>query len=237
MPSAPATARTSSRASQPERLVIERVREIHARIPNTHLVMHGSSSVPQEWLDVIKIWRRYSPDLRRADRGDPGRNKHGVRKVNIDTDLRLVMTGAIRRLLAQKPDEFDPRKFFAAAMDAAKDLCRDRFEAFGSAGQASRIKPLPMERTVGGLRQSGITSPSLFSETHRRPATIQRPWGRPADFSECITPDAAAHWHAARREVPRGNSTQAIGPSAMPSASNRCRKLCPNAASTPVPIM
>jgi fructose-bisphosphate aldolase class II len=128
-------------------LAIDRIREIHARLPNTHLVMHGSSSVPQEWLDIIReyggeIKETYGVPVEEIQNGI----RYGVRKVNIDTDIRLAMTGAVRRLLAQKPDEFDPRKFFAAALDAAKDLCRDRFEAFGSAGQASRIKPLPMER-------------------------------------------------------------------------------------------
>jgi fructose-bisphosphate aldolase, class II len=128
-------------------LAIDRIREIHARLPNTHLVMHGSSSVPQEWLNIIRehggeIKETYGVPVEEIQNGI----RYGVRKVNIDTDIRLAMTGAVRRLLAQKPEEFDPRKFFAAALDAAKDLCRDRFEAFGSAGQASRIKPLPMER-------------------------------------------------------------------------------------------
>ena len=128
-------------------LAIDRIREIHARLPNTHLVMHGSSSVPQEWLNIIRehggeIKETYGVPVEEIQNGI----RYGVRKVNIDTDIRLAMTGAVRRLLAQKPDEFDPRKFFAAALDAARDLCRDRFEAFGSAGRASRIKPLPMER-------------------------------------------------------------------------------------------
>jgi fructose-bisphosphate aldolase class II len=128
-------------------LAIDRIREIHARLPNTHLVMHGSSSVPQEWLNIIRehggeIKETYGVPVEEIQNGI----RYGVRKVNIDTDIRLVMTGAVRRLLARKPDEFDPRKFFAAAMEAARDLCRDRFEAFGSAGQASRIKPLPIER-------------------------------------------------------------------------------------------
>ena len=128
-------------------LAMDRIEAIHARLPNTHLVMHGSSSVPQDLQDDHqRLRRRDQADLGRAGRGDPARHPHGVRKINVDTDIRLAMTGAMRRLLAQEPDEFDPRKFFAAALDAAKDLCRDRFEAFGSAGQASRIKPLPMER-------------------------------------------------------------------------------------------
>jgi fructose-bisphosphate aldolase class II len=128
-------------------LAIDRIREIHARLPNTHLVMHGSSSVPQEWLNIIRehggeIKETYGVPVEEIQNGI----RYGVRKVNIDTDIRLAMTGAVRRLLARKPEEFDPRKFFAAALDAARELCRDRFEAFGSAGQASRIKPLPMER-------------------------------------------------------------------------------------------
>src|SRR3954452_20719060 len=128
-------------------LAIDRIKEIHARIPNTHLVMHGSSSVPQEWLNIIRehggeIKETYGVPVEEIQNGI----RYGVRKVNIDTDIRLAMTGAVRRLLARKPEEFDPRKFFAAALDAARELCRDRFETFGSAGQASRIKPLPMER-------------------------------------------------------------------------------------------
>lgn len=128
-------------------LAIGRIKEIHARIPSTHLVMHGSSSVPQEWLDVI---RQYGGDLKETY-GVPVEEiqegiKHGVRKVNIDTDIRLAMTGSIRRMMAQKPDEFDPRKFLAAARTAVTEICRARFEAFGCAGQAGRIKPIPLER-------------------------------------------------------------------------------------------
>ena len=128
-------------------LAIGRIKEIHARIPSTHLVMHGSSSVPQEWLDVIS---QYGGDIKETY-GVPVEEiqegiKHGVRKVNIDTDIRLAMTGAIRRMMAQKPDEFDPRKFFAVARTAVTEICRARFEAFGCAGQAGRIKPIPLER-------------------------------------------------------------------------------------------
>ena len=132
-------------------LAIDRIREIHARLPNTHLVMHGSSSVPQEWLDVIRehggeIKETYGVSVEEIRKGI----RYGVRKVNIDTDIRLAMTGAVRRLLSQKPDEFDPRKLFAAALTAASDLCRARFEAFGSAGQASRIRPMTLERVAEG---------------------------------------------------------------------------------------
>ena len=128
-------------------LAIGRIREIHARIPNTHLVMHGSSSVPQEWLDVIRehggqIKETYGVPVEEIQEGI----RHGVRKINIDTDIRLAMTGAIRRLMAQKPDEFDPRKFFAAATVAVRDICRARFESFGCAGNAAKIKPIPLDQ-------------------------------------------------------------------------------------------
>ncbi len=127
-------------------LAIERIKAIHARIPETHLVMHGSSSVPQEWLQVIRehggaIKETYGVPVAEIVEGI----RHGVRKVNIDTDIRLAMTGAMRRAMAEKPEEFDPRAFLKAAVGAARELCQSRFEAFGAAGQASRIKPLPLE--------------------------------------------------------------------------------------------
>ncbi|WP_230656693.1 class II fructose-bisphosphate aldolase [Psychrobacter sp. I-STPA10] len=130
-------------------LSIERVKEIHARIPNTHLVMHGSSSVPQEWLKVIN---EYGGDMGETY-GVPVEQiaeaiKHGVRKVNIDTDLRLASTGAMRRYLAQNPSDFDPRKPFKASMDAMMDLCIARYEAFGTAGHASKIRPISLESMV-----------------------------------------------------------------------------------------
>ena len=128
-------------------LAIARIKEIHARIPNTHLVMHGSSSVPQDWLKVIneyggEIKETYGVPVEEIQEGI----KHGVRKVNIDTDIRLAMTAAMRKAMADKPDEFDPRAFLKAATAAAKKVCRDRFEAFGSAGQASKIKAMSLDR-------------------------------------------------------------------------------------------
>lgn len=128
-------------------LAIDRIAAIHAEIPNTHLVMHGSSSVPQEWLKIIRqfggdIKQTYGVPVEEIVRGI----KSGVRKVNIDTDIRLAMTGAMRQLLAQQPSEFDPRKALAAARKAAQAICQARFEAFGCAGNASRIKPVPFER-------------------------------------------------------------------------------------------
>ena len=127
-------------------LAIGRIREIHARIPNTHLVMHGSSSVPQEWLAVI---RQYGGDIRETY-GVPVEEiqegiRNGVRKVNIDTDIRLAMTGAMRKAMAEKPSETDPRAFLKAAVAAAVAVCKDRYVAFGSAGQASKIDPVPLE--------------------------------------------------------------------------------------------
>ena len=143
-----------SRPPSGEVLAIERVKQIHARIPDTHLVMHGSSSVPQEWLETIRrhggaIKETYGVPVEEIREGI----RHGVRKVNIDTDIRLAMTGAMRRAMAEKPDELDPRAFLKAATAAAKSLCEDRFEAFASAGQAARIKPLPLEKMA--LRYAG----------------------------------------------------------------------------------
>lgn len=127
-------------------LAIERIKEIHARIPNTHLVMHGSSSVPQEWLEVInqyggEIPETYGVPVEEIVEGI----KHGVRKVNIDTDLRLAATGAVRRFLAHNPAEFDPRKYLAETTKAMRDIAIARYEAFGAAGQAGKIKPLSLE--------------------------------------------------------------------------------------------
>jgi fructose-bisphosphate aldolase class II len=128
-------------------LAIDRIRAIHETIPDTHLVMHGSSSVPQDWLAVIReyggrIKETYGVPVEAIREGI----RHGVRKINIDTDIRLAMTGAIRRAMARDPSEFDPRKFLKDAMLAARALCKERFEAFGCAGQAARIRPEPLER-------------------------------------------------------------------------------------------
>jgi fructose-bisphosphate aldolase, class II len=127
-------------------LAIERIKQIHARIPDTHLVMHGSSSVPQEWLKIInefggKIKETYGVPVAEIQAGI----KHGVRKINIDTDLRLASTGAIRKFLAENPEEFDPRKYLQAATNAMQEICRLRFEQFGSAGHANKIVPLSLE--------------------------------------------------------------------------------------------
>jgi fructose-bisphosphate aldolase class II len=128
-------------------LAIDRIKEIHARLPDTHLVMHGSSSVPQDWLKVIRenggaIKETYGVPVESIVEGI----RHGVRKVNIDTDIRLAMTGAMRRAMAKDPAEFDPRKFLKDATAAARELCKERFQAFGCAGQAPRIKAVPLEK-------------------------------------------------------------------------------------------
>jgi fructose-bisphosphate aldolase class II len=130
-------------------LDMDRISAIHAQIPDTHLVMHGSSSVPQEWLQIIRdhggdIKETYGVPVEEIQRGI----RSGVRKVNIDTDIRLAMTGAMRKTFAEQPSEFDPRKALTAARKAAKAICRARFEAFGSAGMAPRIKVLPLEKMV-----------------------------------------------------------------------------------------
>lgn len=130
-----------------EVLDMDRVKAIHKRIPDTHLVMHGSSSVPLEWLKIINefgghIGETYGVPIAEIQEGI----KYGVRKINIDTDLRLAATGAIRRYLAQNPAEFDPRKYNQAAKAAMIEICKARYEAFGTAGQASKIKPVSLEK-------------------------------------------------------------------------------------------
>ncbi len=131
-------------------LAIDRIAEIHKAIPNTHLVMHGSSSVPQEWLAII---REFGGELK-PTYGVPVEEivkgiANGVRKVNIDTDIRLAMTGAMRRMMAENTSEFDPRKFLIAAREAASGIVKDRFDAFGCAGMASKIKPISMDDMAG----------------------------------------------------------------------------------------
>ncbi len=129
-----------------EVLAIDRIVEIHRRLPDTHLVMHGSSSVPQEWLEVI---REFGGEMKETY-GVPFDEiregiRNGVRKVNIDTDIRLAMTGAMRRTMAEDPSVFDPRAFLKAARQATRELCAERYVAFGSAGWAGRIKPVSLE--------------------------------------------------------------------------------------------
>src|SRR5690606_21995271 len=142
-------------------LAINRIKEIHHRIPNTHLVMHGSSSVPQDWLAIINqyggaIKETYGVPLEQIVEGI----KYGVRKVNIDTDLRLASTGAIRQFLAKNPEEFDPRKYLKETIKSMKAICKERYEAFGTAGNASKIKVINLEQMVERY-ESGELAPRI----------------------------------------------------------------------------
>ena len=140
-------------------LAIDRIKEIHRRIPNTHLVIHGSSSVPQDLLEQI---RKHGGDMKETY-GVPVEEiqeaiKHGVRKINIDTDIRLAMTAAVRKFLHENPSHFDPRDYLKPARAAAKAICKERYVQFGCEGQASGIKPLPLttiahKYTTGALSQ------------------------------------------------------------------------------------
>jgi fructose-bisphosphate aldolase class II len=142
-------------------LAIDRIKAIHDRIPGTHLVMHGSSSVPQEWLAVINEFGGDMPETY----GVPVEQivegiKYGVRKVNIDTDLRLASTGAIRKFMAENPSEFDPRKYLKKTMDAMTDICIARYEAFGSAGNASKMTAISLE-DMAGQYETGALDPKI----------------------------------------------------------------------------
>ncbi len=142
-------------------LAMERVKEIHRRLPDTHLVMHGSSSVPQDWLKIIheyggNIGETYGVPLAEIQEGI----KYGVRKINIDTDLRLAATGAIRRYMALNPAEFDPRKYNNEAKKAMTEICKIRYEAFNTAGQAAKIKVRSLEE-MAELYQQGKLDPRI----------------------------------------------------------------------------
>jgi len=139
-------------------LAIDRIKAIHRRIPTTHLVMHGSSSVPQELLEVI---RRYGGEMKETY-GVPVEEiqeaiKHGVRKINIDTDIRLAMTAATRKYLAENPSKFDPRDFLKPAREAAKQLCKLRYQQFGCAGQGSRLQPVALEKMAQRYRSGELS--------------------------------------------------------------------------------
>lgn len=142
-------------------LAMEVIEKIHDKLPNTHIVMHGSSSVPEEWQAVFNanggtMRETYGVPVEEIVRGI----KHGVRKVNIDTDLRLAATAEFRRTGTTKPEEFDPRKFLKPAMDAMQKVCRERFEAFGTAGNASKITVIPMGE-MAKRYASGALDPSI----------------------------------------------------------------------------
>jgi len=129
-----------------EVLAMERIEEIHRRLPNCHLVMHGSSSVPQELQDIInkyggELKQTWGVPVEEIQRGI----KHGVRKINVDTDNRLAITGAIRKVFATSPEKFDPRDYLKPAREAMKEVCIARMVSFGQAGNASKIKPVSIE--------------------------------------------------------------------------------------------
>jgi fructose-bisphosphate aldolase, class II len=132
-----------------EVLAMTRIEEIHRRLPNCHLVMHGSSSVPQDLQDIInkyggQLKQTWGVPVEEIQRGI----KHGVRKVNVDTDNRLAITGAIRKVFMETPEKFDPRDYLKPARDSMKKVCVDRMVAFGQAGQASKIKPASIEQFI-----------------------------------------------------------------------------------------
>ncbi len=138
-------------------LAIDRIKEIHRRIPNTHLVMHGSSSVPQDLLEIIRqnggeMKETYGVPVEEIQEGI----KNGVRKVNIDTDIRLAMTAAIRKYFNEHKSAFDPRDYLKPAREAAKAICKQRYEQFGCAGQASKIKPLPLDAVAAKYKSGAL---------------------------------------------------------------------------------
>ena len=140
-------------------LRIDRIKEIHARIPNCHLVMHGSSSVPQDWLKIInenggEMGATYGVPVEEIVEGI----RNGVRKVNIDTDLRMASTGAIRQFMNKDRKNFDPRKYLAEARKGMKEICKARYEAFGCAGQASKIKAVSMEKMADRYKKGELNA-------------------------------------------------------------------------------
>ena len=148
-------------------LAIDRIKEIHARLPNTHLVMHGSSSVPQELLAEIRqfggsLKETYGVPVNEIQQGIA----HGVRKINIDTDIRLAMTAAVRRYLAEHPEKFDPREYLKPAREAAKVICRERFIAFGCAEQAGKIKAISLEKMAERYRRGELAQIIQHSTAH-----------------------------------------------------------------------
>jgi fructose-bisphosphate aldolase, class II len=150
-----------SRQPDGDILAMKVVEEIHRRLPNTHLVMHGSSSVPQALQDMFNAFGGEMPQTWGVPVEEIARGiRHGVRKVNIDTDCRLAMTAAFRKVATANKSEFDPRKFLKPAMDAMRDLCRERFEQFGTAGHAAKISVIPLADMARRYR-SGALDPRI----------------------------------------------------------------------------
>src|SRR3982751_6760707 len=143
-------------------LAMNVIEEIHQRLPNTHLVMHGSSSVPQELQDIInasggKMKPTWGVPVSEIQRGI----KNGVRKINIDTDNRMAMTGQIRKVLSEDPGEFDPRKYLKPAMEAMAKLCKQRLEEFNTAGQAGKIKKVLTTAEMAKRYAAGELTPRV----------------------------------------------------------------------------
>jgi fructose-bisphosphate aldolase class II len=139
-------------------LSIDTIKSIHAKMPTVHLVMHGSSSVPQELQDIINKFggempQTYGVPVEEIVKGI----KHGVRKVNIDTDCRMAITGQMRKVAMEKPQEFDPRKFTIPGTDKMQELCENRFEAFGTAGKASKLKPISLDEMTKRYASGALT--------------------------------------------------------------------------------
>ena len=146
-----------SRKPDGDVLAMNVIEAIHSRLPNTHLVMHGSSSVPEDLQEIVnkhggEIKPTWGVPVEEIQRGI----RHGVRKINIDTDCRLAMTGAIRKVFAEKPEEFDPRKYLGPAMAAVTKLAAQRFEEFGTAGHASKIKPIALADMAKRYRDGSL---------------------------------------------------------------------------------
>lgn len=143
-----------SRRPDDDILAMDVVRDINERLPDTHLVMHGSSSVPQDLQDIFNEFGGGMPQTFGVPVDQIVRGiEHGVRKVNIDTDCRLAIAGQIRRIAIEHPGEFDPRKFLAPSIEAMTDLCAGRYEMFGAAGQATRIgRPIALDEMAAGYR-------------------------------------------------------------------------------------
>lgn len=150
-----------SRKPDGDILSMATIAAINAKLPGTHLVMHGSSSVPQELQDLINAYggempQTYGVPVEEIEKGI----KMGVRKVNIDTDCRMAMTGQFRKIATEQPTEFDPRKFLIPAMKELTALCQDRFERFGTAGHADKIKPIDLD-TMAARYASGSLNPQI----------------------------------------------------------------------------
>jgi len=154
-----------SREPDGEILAMHVVREINRRLPDVHLVMHGSSSVPQPLQDIFNEFGGEMPQTWGVPVEEIARGiEHGVRKVNIDTDCRLAMTGAFRRIATRDRGQFDPRKFLQPALDAMQALCRDRFEQFGTAGNAGKIRPLGLAE-MARRYASGALDPEIENQS------------------------------------------------------------------------